>query len=151
MILKLDGVAERCDDGTGPRWKITFDFREWFVGLDKVNQADKNRNQGHYCNYHGAVLSLDWDTRKKQFTKVDFDVVDREPIYELSEIVWMSQKGYGTALRSECGCKLFVSSSQVTTEGPPLAPGIEIWHTTGLHEGKVQAMGVEICLPRVRV
>lgn len=150
-IIKVDGVAERADDGCGPRWKIIYDYKEWCVGLDKVPQSEKNRTQGHFCEYDGSVLSMEWDIRKKKFTKVHFDVPDREPMYELSEIFWMSPKGWGTALRSECGCRLFVSSSQITTEGPPLAPGIEIWHTTGLRDGKVQAVEVEICLPRLKI
>ena len=148
MIVEIDGVAERCDELTGPRWRIICDFKEWYVGLDKVPQSEKNRVKGHYCNYDGGILELAWDTRKNKFTNIHFDVPDRAPSYELSEIVWMSLRGYGTALRSECGCKLFVSSTQVTTEGPPLAPGIEIWHTTGLFSGKVQAVDVQICLPR---
>jgi hypothetical protein len=146
-VLTLDGVAERCDETAGPRWRINCLYNDWYVGLDKVPQTEKNRLQGHYCDFHGSVLTLEWDTKRRRFKHIQFDVPSRPPTYELSEIVWMNPTGWGAAIR-ECGCKIFVSCKQVTTEGPPLAPGIEIWHTTALFSEKVQAVDIQICLPR---
>ena len=149
MIWKLDGRAKRCDLRADlPRWAVEINSKHYYIPYNKVDHSERNRTMGHFCDYSGSLVTFNFDSESKQISNVSFDVPPREPCYEISTVTWkLAGKKWGVATRNDCGCRIGVNESRILTEGP-FEVGVELYHSSHIFNGKVEACNVEVCVPR---